>query len=69
MTVITDKLEVDGALILPPSLPQCSVLRVFKLKLNNHKTEDRWRGGGGGGGGGKMNAPLASCLLGQRIHT
>ena len=26
----TDKLEVDGALILPPSLYQCSVLRVFK---------------------------------------
>ena len=26
----TDKLEVDGALILPPSLHQCSVLRVFK---------------------------------------
>ena len=26
----TDKLEVDGVLILPPSLHQCSVLRVFK---------------------------------------
>ena len=26
----TDKLEVDGTLILPPSLHQCSVLRVFK---------------------------------------
>ena len=26
----TDKLEVDGALLLPPSLNQCSFLRVFK---------------------------------------
>ena len=26
----TDKLEVDGALILPPSLHQCFVLRVLK---------------------------------------
>ena len=28
--IITDKLEVDGALLLPPSLHQCSFLRVFK---------------------------------------
>ena len=27
----TDKLEVDNALILAPSLHQCSVLRVLKL--------------------------------------
>ena len=36
----TDKLEDDGALILTPSLQQCSVLRVYKagyLKL--HRTE------------------------------
>ena len=30
VAVITDKLEADGALISPPSLHQCSVLRVFK---------------------------------------
>ena len=35
MTVITDKLvEVDGALILSPSLYQCSVLREFKARQN-----------------------------------
>ena len=27
---LTNKLEADGELILPPSLHQCSVLRVFK---------------------------------------
>ena len=30
----TDKLKVDGALILLPSLHQCSVLRVFKASQN-----------------------------------
>ena len=35
MTVITDKLvEVDGALILFPSLHQLSVLREFKARQN-----------------------------------
>ena len=35
MTVITDKLvEVDGVLILSPSLHQCSVLREFKTRQN-----------------------------------
>ena len=28
--IISDKLEVDGALLLPPSLHLFSVLRVFK---------------------------------------
>ena len=28
--IITDKLEVNGALLLPHSLNKCSVLRVFK---------------------------------------
>ena len=27
---MTDKLEIDGLLILPPSLHQCSILSVFK---------------------------------------
>ena len=27
---MTDKLEVNGVLILPPSLHQCSILSVFK---------------------------------------
>ena len=27
---MTDKLEVEGALILTPSIHQCSVLRVFQ---------------------------------------
>ena len=31
MTVtITEKLDVDGEFLLPPSLHYCSVLRVFK---------------------------------------
>ena len=29
----TDKLEVDRALILPPSLHQCSVFKVFKATV------------------------------------
>ena len=29
---MTDKLEVDGAFILPPSLHRCSILRVFKAR-------------------------------------
>ena len=45
-----DKREGDDALILPPSLNQCSVLRVFKaaqkgekLKQGRDATEDRTR--------------------------
>ena len=35
VTVITDKfVEVDGALILSPSLHQCSILREFKVRQN-----------------------------------
>ena len=35
VTVITDKfVEVDGALILSPSLHQCSILREFKGRQN-----------------------------------
>ena len=35
VTVITDKfVEVDGALILSPSLHQCSILREFKARQN-----------------------------------
>ena len=41
MTVITDKLvEVDSTFILPPSLHQCSILRVFKAHHESY-TERR----------------------------
>ena len=41
----TDKLEVDTALILAPSLHQCSVLRVLKLvkaTLTGEKLKQRY---------------------------
>ena len=31
----TDKIEVDRALILPPSLHQCSVFKVFKATVRS----------------------------------
>ena len=34
---ITDKPEVDGVLILPPSLHQCSILSVFKASQSETK--------------------------------
>ena len=43
----TNKLEVDGALILLPSLHPCSVLRVFKANysyMERKEVETRMRG-------------------------
>ena len=40
MTVITDWLEVKGALILPPSLHQCSVFRAFKASQSYTEWRD-----------------------------
>ena len=40
MIVITDKLEVDVALILSPSLHQCSVLTTKGCDLTGDRTPD-----------------------------
>ena len=46
---LTNKPEDDGALILPPphpfSLPQCSVLQVFKACTERKEVERRISGG------------------------